>query len=507
MVKVGDISLQPEKGFRRVDSDNLSYRTDGEIEIYGKSGFVEGNGTYLHLNGSLSFEFYGTQFYIVSDRTSTTFRSANIKVNIDGIDELIITDRNSSGTDEFKIIQYVSKELEEKYHHVTITNCGGEGTTTHLFVIDAIDVKGHICPYTLKQNSIRNAEVGDYILADYTPKLNEAGEFSNIGGSDAEHCFVCVESSGKRKMFVSNKNIDKVTFDNLNRKGYVYGRIIESSYMQDISVRLLSGGNKTNTHSDEWYKAIVSNSLGGKISPGDNAIWNWKGGWSHTRSLISTPVDIINKGNTNVDDSSTTKSTTLSGYRPVIVVDIKYNPPIFELDFLRYGTYKYGSCYPLGIKNIILDPSIDTEKQVVKVSVVNTNNDVVIMDSEYVNIKDIKSNITLENDMLEEGKVNNLKIVITDINKEFSSKYVKVYALHDSFVISNSNILTKGINILSNKILIHVEPYNAVTYCSIDGNTFFNVNFNDYSAVKGSKLKLLMFESNEKISSYGIAFC
>lgn len=509
MANIGDILLQPEIGFKRVSSSKMSYRIAGEIKEVKDSKFTDGSAISLCCGNSISFSFHGTEFYIISDKAKNTSRSRDIKIDIDGVEELFNPITTTTESPAFNVVQYSSKRLKEGYHHVTITNYGNSGLNDNnkTFIIDAIDVAGHIGPYTLKHNTIRKANVGDYILADYTPNSNGVGEFSNIGNKNAEHSFICVKSTDSKKWFISSRNIDNVTFDNLNKKGYVYGNLIESGQQFDIYTRLIGGSSKSNSPTNEWDNFITANNLDGLISAGDDVIWNWRGEWSLTRSMTSNPINISVRGNTLVDSISTVNSTALTGYRPMFIVDIKYDSPMFDVEFLSYGVYPCGGTYTVKIKDVLLDSSISPEEQVLKISIVNTDNDIVILDTDCDSIIDVSFDITLNSNMLQNGKVNPLKVTVTDINEVSTSKIISIYVLDGNFIISNKCILTKDINILSSRILIHVEPYNAITFSSIDKGIFTPMNFNKYNIVNGSKMKLLMFENDEKISSYGVAFC
>lgn len=131
-----------------------------------------------------------------------------------------------------------------------------------------------------------------------------------------------------------------VNFDGSPAKLGVYGgpyswhnkdeKVIEN-YM---TIRLMTGGTSETDKNNDWDKYIVQSDLGGTITPGDNAIWNWN--VTNLRSWTSTPytdgVKRIMRGNGTSGSApagisaywptDSTLSDAARGFRPVAEITI-----------------------------------------------------------------------------------------------------------------------------------------------------------------------------------------
>lgn len=96
-----------------------------------------------------------------------------------------------------------------------------------------------------------------------------------------------------------------------------------------ITLRLPTGGISTSDTDNEWDKIIVGSTLGGKITPGDNNVWNWNQSlspWTSTssssanRSIRSTNNNISN-WNGAVSTEGTTVNQIYRGFRPVLLIE------------------------------------------------------------------------------------------------------------------------------------------------------------------------------------------
>jgi hypothetical protein len=98
---------------------------------------------------------------------------------------------------------------------------------------------------------------------------------------------------------------------------------------KSLTVRLPTGGLSSTDKDNEWDKFIVESTLGGKITAGDNQIWNWstKRSWTNTTGTVNTYR--CQRGGTNVGDllnnNATYNVTTYTGvdytgFRPVLLI-------------------------------------------------------------------------------------------------------------------------------------------------------------------------------------------
>lgn len=180
----------------------------------------------------------------------------------------------------------------------------------------------------------------------------------------------------------------KVTSTNTN-SGVYFGKYrwdIPYNYTKsryNITTRLLTGGVSTTDTDNEWDKIIVNSTLGGKITAGDNNVWNWSGVTSWTSTSGPTNTNRVRRGNGTVStyantDLSSTTATTI-GYRPMLLVEIIRNVRQFVRDTkgiycIKSTFYQVGSTLDetqiesLGAKDLSL---LTTKMDVNTISVTN----------------------------------------------------------------------------------------------------------------------------------------
>lgn len=116
----------------------------------------------------------------------------------------------------------------------------------------------------------------------------------------------------------------------------------------DTTIRLLTGGTMAGDTDNEWDKYIVSSTLNGKITAGENAVWNWSNNiWSWTsttRRLTDYPAThrVVRGQASAVGLGSNTSNLAINGafvygFRPIL--EIKMILRIKSL-ILSGGEYK-----------------------------------------------------------------------------------------------------------------------------------------------------------------------
>lgn len=138
-VAIGDVLLQPETGWKRLDDKDIfdrSYDKVGDWQT-GISASYHGGG-YLTSRvagvNKLKFKFKGTKFRIISCYGEN--RSSDARFEIDGVSY----NYNLKKTDSIpKTLVFEKLELEDKIHEVVLY-AGTGVANTELFLIDAIDI-------------------------------------------------------------------------------------------------------------------------------------------------------------------------------------------------------------------------------------------------------------------------------------------------------------------------------------------------------------------------------
>lgn len=203
---------------------------------------------------------------------------------------------------------------------------------------------------------------GDYVWCKYTAASGVVGVFSDIATKidvEVSSQLIPVASTATpngyfkfilvgydrlgRKKFVADRNVQHtISWDSLNTAGIASGGVPASIDGKTFStIRLLSGGISSFDRDNEWDKIVAESTLGGTITAGDNAVWNWSGiGSSNSTRSSSVNTQVVARGNTTVINRGSIDTTyTTVGFRPVLLVA---DYPLYFLFLTENGeAYKY----------------------------------------------------------------------------------------------------------------------------------------------------------------------
>ena len=186
MATIGDQLSSPESGWKRYDN------TDSRVSYTGSwthrttlSDNHNSTDSYTSTQSDkITFKFYGTKFRIISMFWSTF--SNNVQVKVDNVINGTYSSRSS--LNQYKILLYEIKDLDQEVHTVEIAKV--DATSTDLYLdLDCIDIDdtGYLVHPILSQVSdISIVKVGDCIPCRYTATTSGvAGYFSELGTCDA----------------------------------------------------------------------------------------------------------------------------------------------------------------------------------------------------------------------------------------------------------------------------------------------------------------------------------
>lgn len=350
MATVGQALTAPETGWRRYDdTDSKILRIGSAFGTNSDTGNYNGNSSWIRgdspLTTKFSFKFKGSKIRIMSIQNAN---GINAKITIDGVSE-IYSCYNSSSI-KYQIVAYEKMGLANDVHVVEIA-LNAVGLSTQFIWLDAIDIDstGYLLHPTLNQiadfSQVRN--LGDCIPCRYTSLTSgQVGSFGELGTCIKEEIPVSSSATpdglfnwvyvGKdyhgRKKFIADRNIQhSISWNTLNTAGICSEKTLDlglgNNYIS--SVRLLTGGISPTDTDNEWDKYIVSSTLGGRITAGDNNIWKWNVppvSWTSTTGTTSTQRvrrGYNNNGAGRYDNptSVTSTSTIDVGFRPVLLVE------------------------------------------------------------------------------------------------------------------------------------------------------------------------------------------
>ncbi|MCT4564905.1 MAG: cohesin domain-containing protein [Maledivibacter sp.] len=199
-----------------------------------------------------------------------------------------------------------------------------------------------------KSDGMHNIYVDDKLVAskkynlqlnsDYKPRLGSDGRSGTIRLSDKLADFKIFNSYKTPEEIKNSKptNSDVVLwydFRNINNKTIIDSSVNKINATINGSLESVTKGNNLGYGTIrciegglEWDKNIVNNTLNGKITAGDNNIWNWQGIYSLTSSNDNSQKII--RGNTSPDGSSHITSSELAGFRPVLLVEKEDEPSV-----------------------------------------------------------------------------------------------------------------------------------------------------------------------------------
>ncbi len=136
---IGSTIGKPEIGWKRYDTNNSQKVISKPNAPQGYSGGMFYKGSTMFYNNTVTFNFYGSKFRIISAIYST--RSTSLEVSIDG-DVVDIFSENVSNLNQNsgQRLAYEKNNLSLGTHVVVIKNLD----TKRIFEIDAIDVDGKL---------------------------------------------------------------------------------------------------------------------------------------------------------------------------------------------------------------------------------------------------------------------------------------------------------------------------------------------------------------------------
>ncbi|HBF6273714.1 hypothetical protein VSK93_03420 [Clostridioides difficile] len=342
---------------------------------------------------------------------------------------------------------------------------------------------GNISLQLEQNNSIQNIQVGEYISCDY---IYEDG-FSNFGDGKTLN-FICVKNNFNQHILISDIVIPNISFDEINDKGFIYGKELDNHPYKGYSCIIKSitdsPYNDSYLHS-EYDKYILNSTLNNLIIAGDKDIWH-----HNLASITDTFSDSDNtkvtiRGGTssnlyNVVNTFTKNDT--SGFRPVLIINNIYLYPEFDIDY-TFGEWDG----VISLTNILLDKTIEVTK--IKVKITNKNNTEIL----YTNLLDVNEenlNLDISNTDLSNG-LNLLEITIEDENGYVSSpKSIKIFKHNKGLIQYSKIVLTDNISfdkeyknmkvkLKSTGAIIGIYTIDNINYNVFDTNSIFSINSNN----------------------------
>lgn len=387
MATIGQQLLQPESGWKRYD--------DSHSAIVIPSSWLVTTANATHYNGTISytdisnskavFKFKGSKLRLIS--RITVGASTATKISIDGVVEEF-NQQNSNVVNQALV--YEKLGLTDAIHTVEIWN---ETPSTFIY-IDAIDIDltGRMI-HPQEVLNINELEVGKRIRCNYKASSGQVGTFSKIGEEtyvdgnndfipptssatpNGDFYFIMVEDWNGKKRLVADRNIQhSISWDTLNASGIASGSglpltslseepTVENGFnRKKYAVRLLTGGTTSTDKDNEWDKYIVGSNLGGTITVGDNAVWNWNSLWTWTSTVINgTPTSRITKGNALVSNTNaypTNRVNIDTAFRPVLEEYVSEKININKTLILHDGEYKTYELVEDNFKEINITPTM-----------------------------------------------------------------------------------------------------------------------------------------------------
>lgn len=198
--------------------------------------------------------------------------------------------------------------------------------------------------------------IGDKIICYWrsnSSSLNPNNHFSLLGSVSSEpsvpisfadstgtrYYFIYVGNDFKGRMIlIADRNVcHTISWDQLNTMGYATKDGVPITTLGldptkwKTNIRLLTGGVSSALKANsEWDKYIVKSTLGGTITAGDDAVWNWSGIASVTSTTyIGAAANRTTRGNTSVtylNSVQTSGTPSTVGFRPVLVAESLAKP-------------------------------------------------------------------------------------------------------------------------------------------------------------------------------------
>ncbi len=170
---VGEQLLQPEEGWKRIDSNHESLDYVGSWREFNHSGNYNRSKMYSNSSNNtdyIKFQFNGTSLRIISERWSTY--SDNIQISIDGENYSY----SQYGSNQYQTILFEKQDLSDNVHTVEIKRLSGKS----YFSLDAIDIdeNGTMIDNTLEPPANLSATASDSRVDLIWDSVTEANSYN-----------------------------------------------------------------------------------------------------------------------------------------------------------------------------------------------------------------------------------------------------------------------------------------------------------------------------------------
>ncbi|KPI48923.1 hypothetical protein ACWTV9_17370 [Clostridioides difficile] len=514
MANIGSSLSQPEQGWKRYDNADSRIKYINKWTIYNNNTSAYNNtsciSNYKHNeNGALEFRFTGTKLRLM-DAASDASHTNKCTIEIDG--EKFIASQCTPNLVHpnyiYQMLFFEKLDLTDGIHMVKLYIEPGTPPPPsapygdHYLSLDSIDIdtRGQLLHYKLEPNKIINdIQVGEYISCDYTYDNG----FSNFGDGKRLN-FICVKNNFNQHILISDIVIPNLSFDEINNKGFIYGKELDNNPYKGYSCIIKSitdsPYNDSYLHS-EYDKYILNSTLNDLIIAGDKDIWH-----HNLASITDTFSDsdntkVIIRGGTssnlyNVVNTSTKNDTI--GFRPVLIINNIYLYPEFDID------YTFGECDGIiNLTNILLDKTIEVSK--IKVKITDKNN-IEILYTDLLDVNEGSLNLDISNTELPNG-LNILEVIIEDENACISiPKDIKIFKHNKGIIQYSKIILTENISfdreyknmkvkLKSTGAIIGIYTIDNINYNVFDINSIFSINSNNVNL-------LLLMDKDTALNAY-----
>lgn len=345
MAVVGQQLTAPDAGWKRYDETSVKVGGTGWTRTTGASHW---NGSILEkqtptTDDVFMFRFYGTKIRVIDYKTASR---GDRTIMIDG-QSFVYNSTSSSAITQVMVFEKTDLPLD--YHNVTISSASGSW-----FSLDAIDIDsdGRLF-HPDEVTNITDLKIGKRIRCNYVVATSgKSGVFGSLGKETSnmlsttpssvptgDFYFIVVDEYNGKKVLIADRNIQTtMPWDVLNSEGLIFGvnRDLGDNRFK-FNLRLPTGGINASDKDNEWDKYIVNSTLDGKITAGDNSVWNWSGATSLTSTTSVNSANRIRRGNSSVSSYEITASNNSNIYRPVL--EIEALP--MNRSFINYeGLYK-----------------------------------------------------------------------------------------------------------------------------------------------------------------------
>lgn len=228
-----------------------------------------------------------------------------------------------------------------------------------------------------------------------------------------------IDTSVEWYPFHASKWLSKTTF-NFDGRKFKYnaptGFKAYDSNSITMTVRLMTGGISSTDKDNEWDKYIVSSTLNGTITAGDDNVWNWNYAWSWTSTTNTRGASYrtVRGRSASVGSSSVPTSETVNvntGFRPILEFESK---PSYKSFILYNNEYKkYNSTWTTVSTTL---PSVDT-------FIIEGIDDLSVFDRKSTTFNIPMDDNTTSGVVLGSGKVFKEKV---DLKKYFQINSIKV---------------------------------------------------------------------------------